>query len=155
MRRKRGLLRLGVGVAAVLWGGAASADIQTFYKTNICPTFGGLKPPIAFEMGLMEAAGAPGGVGGIFCNLFSLPKRAQPLAFKNFDVANSNVVVSPGDIVDPPGIPGDTWMCVVCQYEDKVAAHPSLSVFGTAILMGGLVTAMLYELRRRQSGGSA
>jgi hypothetical protein len=147
---------LGVGVA-ILWSGAAAADIETFYKTDVCPNFGGLKPPIAAEVGTMEAANAnlSGSVGGIFCNLLSVPKRAIPIAFKNFQVNNAEVVVVPGDFVDPPGVPGDTWMCVVCQYEDKVAAHPALSTFGTALLMGGLVTAMLYELRRRQTGGSA
>ena len=103
----------------------------------------------------MEAVGGGGGgVGGHFCHLFSVPARASFAAGKQLDVPNANVVVSPGDFVEPPGVPGDTWMCVVCQYEDKVAAHPALSTFGTALLMGGLVTAMLYELRRRQAGGS-
>ena len=69
-------------------------------------------------------------------------------------MGNANVAMLPGDIADI-GLPGDTWSCVVCQYEDKVAAHPALSVFGTALLMGGLVTAMLYELRKRQAGASA
>jgi hypothetical protein len=164
MRTKRGLAWLGVGVATVLWGGVAWADIETFYKTDVCPNFGGLKPPIAFEMGLMEAVQDNaadfggigfGGAGGQFCNLFSLPERSVPFGLKAFPVGNANVIVLTGDTVDPPGAPPDTWACVVCQYEDKVAAHPALSVLGTALLMGGLVTAMLYELRRRQSGGSA
>jgi hypothetical protein len=147
----------GVGVA-ILWSGAASADIETFYKTDVCPNFGGLKPPIAMEVGTMEVATSlttTEGVGGPFCNLLSLPKRAAFIPMKALAVANAQAIVNPGDIVDPPGVPGDTWLCVVCQYEDKVAAHPALSVFGTALLMGGLVTAMLYELRRRQSGAGA
>jgi hypothetical protein len=48
-------------------------------------------------------------------------------------------------------IPGFIWDCVVCQYEDKVAAHPALSMWGTIALMGGVVTAMIFELRRRQA----
>jgi len=159
MQTRHRLAWLGASVAAFLWSGVAAADMQTFYKTDICPNFGGLKPPIASEMGLMEAAAFEGltgaGVGGIFCNLLSVPKVARPFAFKQGSVGNVNVIVNPGDLVDPPGVPGDTWTCVVCQYEDKVAAHPALSVFGTALLMGGLVTAMLYELRKRQAGGSA
>jgi len=87
-------------------------------------------------------------------DLFSLSKRSRPFFFKHFEVPNANVIVSPGDLVDPPGVPGDTRTCVLCQYEDKVAAHPALSVFGTALLMGGLVTAMLCELRKRQVGGA-
>jgi hypothetical protein len=164
MRARSGLAWLGIGVAAFLWSSAASADIETFYKTDICPDFAGLKPPIAFEVGLMEAVQdnafafgglGSGGVGGIFCNLLALPKRSIPFGFKQFVVGNANVVVNPGDLVDPPGIPGENWMCVVCQYEDKVAAHPALSTFGTALLMGGLVTALLFELRKRQAGTGA
>jgi len=164
MQTRHGFAWLSVGVATILWSGVAAADIQTFYKADICPDFGGLKPPIAMEMGLMEAAQdnalfaggiGSGGVGGLFCNLFSLPKVAQPFfGFKQFPVGNASVLVNPGDIADI-GLPGDNWSCVVCQYEDKVAAHPALSSFGTALLMGGLVTAMLYELRKRQAASSA
>jgi len=69
-------------------------------------------------------------------------------------VGNASVVMNPGDYADA-GFPGEAWNCVVCQYEDKVSAHPALSMWGTIALMGGVVTAMIFELRRRQSGGSA
>lgn len=36
------------GWASLCLAGAAFADIQTFWKTEVCPDFGGLKPPIAF-----------------------------------------------------------------------------------------------------------
>jgi hypothetical protein len=157
MRIKLRSAGLGVGIGLLVWGGAASADIQTFWKTNICPNFGGLKPPIAAEPGFMEApidVTVGGGVGAAYCNLFATPEIALPGNTKTRLAGNARMFVEPGDFTDI-GVPGDTWACVVCQYEDKVAAHPALSVVGTALLLGGLVTAMLYELRRRQSGGSA
>ena len=147
---------LGIGIGLLLAGGVASADIQTFWKTNVCPDFGGLKPPIAAEPGLMEAPTdivTGGGVGAAYCNLASTPEVGLPGSTKTRLAGNARMTIEPGDYTDI-GVPGDTWACVVCQYEDKVAAHPALSVFGTALLMGGLVTAMLYELRRRQSGES-
>jgi hypothetical protein len=163
MRRSIGLFA--VGAAALLAGGTASADIETFYKTDICPSFGGLKPPIASEVGQMEAVQdnaflfgglGSGGTGGHFCHLLSVPTVARlllPGGGKQFDVGNSDVVMLPGDIADI-GLPGEKWMCVVCQYEDKVSAHPALSTVGTALLMGGLVSAMLFELRRRRAGSA-
>ena len=167
MRTRRGLAWIGVGIAALLSGATASADIETFYKTDVCPDFGGMKPPIAFAEGQMEAVQdnafgfggiGSGGTGGHFCHLlFTVPTNTSFLGkalIKTFPVGNAEVIMNPGDYADF-GIPGEAWACVVCQYQDKVAAAPALSVFGTALLMGGLVTAMLYELRRRQTGGSA
>jgi hypothetical protein len=154
---------IAVGAAALLVGATASADIETFYKTDVCPTFGGLKPPIAFEVGEMEAVQdnafvfggiGSGGTGGHFCNLYATPDVALGMGFKQFPVGNASVLANPGDFIEIGG-PGLIWNCVVCQYQDKVVAHPALSTFGTALLMGGLVTAMLYELRRRQPAGSA
>lgn len=134
----------------------ASADIHTFWKTDFCPDFGGFKPPIGIEVGIMEAPldpfGFSGGVGGPTCVLFSTPRVTFPFPAKNFFVANATVDASPGDLVDIGG-PIDPWACVVCQYEDKVVgALPALSVLGTVILMGGLLTGALHELRRRQDG---
>jgi hypothetical protein len=163
MQARHGLAWLGIGVAALLWSSAATADIETFYKTDICPDFGGLKPPIAFEVGEMEAVQdnafvfggvGSGGTGGHYCSLYSLPKIALGMGFKEFSVGNASVVMNPADYADL-GFPGAPWLCVVCQYEDKVAAHPALSTFGTALLMGGLVTALLVELRKRQVGTGA
>jgi hypothetical protein len=83
-----------------------------------------------------------------------VPTVATAFFPKQFLLGNANGIMNPGDFADI-GNPGLNWACVVCQYEDKVVAHPALSTFGTALLVGGLVTAMLYELRRRQPAGSA
>jgi hypothetical protein len=143
---------LGASLAIVALASVASADIHTFWKTDICPDFGGLKPPIAAEVGLMEAVIDPqafGSAGGHMCVLGSTPKVATPVAFKTLVTGNAQIVAQAGDIIDIGDI-GDSWMCVVCQYEDKVSAHPALSVVGTAVLMGGLLSGVLYELRRRR-----
>jgi len=156
MKTRCGATWIGVGVATILWSGAASADIQTFWKTLMCPDFGGFKPPIAFEVGHMQAPVDPlgGGVGGAICVVDStFPTASSEFGGgKEFDVLSADVVVSPGDI--SMSLPGYSWDCVVCQYEDKVAAHPALSIWGTAVLMGGVVTAMIVELRRRRDPGS-
>jgi hypothetical protein len=151
MRARRVGRGLGASLAALLWSGAASADIQTFWKTMICPDFGGLKPPVAFELGHMEspADAFVGGVGGAICVTSSATLTASTPGAKTFDVMNADVMVAPGDL--GMVIPGFIWDCVVCQYEDKVAAHPALSMWGTIALMGGVVTAMIFELRRRQA----
>ena len=159
MKTRRGTTWLGVGVAPILWSGAASADIQTFWKTYFCPDFGGLKPAIASEVGHMEAPVDPfgGGVGGAICVTESASLTAGNFSAgtKNYDVFNADVVFSPGDVeLGMGGVPGAVWDCIVCQYEDKVFAHPALSIWGTAVLMGGVVTAMIVELRRRRDPGS-
>lgn len=156
MKSRRGTKALGMSIAAILWSGAASADIQTFWKTFACPDFGGFKPPIAFEVGHMQAPVDPfgGGVGGAICVTDSAFYSSRDFTgFKDNTVFSANVVVAPGDLFGM-SIPGESWDCVVCQYEDKVAAHPALSMWGTIALMGGVVTAMIFELRRRQGPGS-
>ena len=145
-----------VGVAALVFGaGSASADIETFWKTDVCPDFGGAKPPIGKEVGVMEAPaellfGTFAGIGGPFCVLFSTPRTTVPFPAKQFDTGNANMIALPGDLVDI-GAPGDNWACVVCQYETKTIAVPALTLLGTAVLMGGLFTAALYEMRMRQA----
>jgi len=155
MQTRRGTAWLGVGMVMILWSGAASADIQTFWKTDFCPDFGGLKPSIASELGIMQAPVDPfgGGVGGAFCVTYSADLAGfDPSGIKQYEVFNADVVVAPGDISGMAGL-GYTWNCIVCQYEDKVAAHPALSIWGTIALMGGVVTAMIFELRRRRDPG--
>ena len=151
MRRRHGSALLGAVIAAAAWSGAASADIHTFWKTDYCPDFGGMKTAIAFEMGHMEAPADAfiGGVGGAICVTESASLTAASLGAKSFDVMNADVMVAAGDLGMAPI--GFTWDCVVCQYEDKVAAHPALSMWGTIALLGGVVTAMVFELRRRQA----
>ena len=131
----------------------ASADIQVFWKTDFCPDFGGVKPPIGVEVGIMEATidptGFSGGTGGPFCVLFSTPRVTVPFPAKAFFVANATVDHFTGDLLDI-GMPLDPWACVVCQYEDKFMGVPEIGL-GTGILVGGLLLGALSELRRRQS----
>ncbi len=132
---------------------ASSADIQTFWKTDFCPDFGGSKPPIGVEVGIMEApidpSGLSGGTGGPICVLFSTPRVTVPFPAKAFSVNNATVDAFPGDLVDI-GMPLDPWACVVCQYEQKFSALPEIGI-GTGILVGGLLIGALFELRRRQN----
>ena len=151
MKSRHGLAWLGAGIATVVWSSAASADIHTFWKTIICPDFGGMKAAIGSEVGHMEAPADAfvGGIGGAICVTDSATLTASTPGAKTGDVMNADVMVAPGDL--GMALPGFIWDCVVCQYEDKVAAHPALSTWGTIALMGGVVTAMIFELRRRQT----
>ena len=149
----------------VLCTATASADIVTFWKTDVCPDFGGMKVAIASEVGSMQAPvnrevplatqidASVSGVGAPFCVLDSLPVATiDGPGQKALNVYNANIVFNSSD----PLVDGDLYRCVVCQYEDKVIqAIPALSLLGTAILMGGLLTACLYELRKRRAAAAA
>ena len=122
------------------------------------------------------SAGGPGlSVGGPFCVVdASAPFDTAPTRLKGFFVGVNNVdiVVRPGDCLEPydplslppescldPAPDLEAWRCVICQYPDKViiqsGAVPTLSALGTAVLLGGLLTAVLYELRKRQPKAAA
>lgn len=142
----------------VLFTATASADIIVVWKTSVCPNFGA-KTPIASVGGIMQAAvdGAGGlaGVGGVFCDVAPVGgKLTGGAGPKQFKVFNADIVAAPGDEPGPGVVPGDAYVCAYCQYPDKVIqfqAIPALSLLGTAILMGGLLTACLYELRKRRA----
>ncbi len=164
-------------------GGAANCfgDIETFWKTTTCPTFGGLKPPIAFEVGVMEAVmndpAIPNsfGVGGLYCRLLSSPPNNVPSTSKFLTTSNA-AVVAPS---------GNQWNCVVCQYENKIGMPvppemtlpidytnpdsatvrvsivgpaggiPAVSFLGTVVLMAGLVVAGVYAIKQRKVAAGA
>ena len=172
-------LRFIAALGLALSGGAANCfgDIETFWKTDTCPDFGGAKVSIASEVGVMEAVMVdPGaGVGGLFCHLLSTPPAAVPFSTKSLTVNNAAVLVNVGDIPGPY-VPGDQWSCVVCQYEVKIGMPvpppmtlpfdpdgavmvsvvspsggvPAVSFLGTVVLMAGLVVAAVYAIQRRK-----
>ena len=82
------------------------------------------------------------GVGGAMCVLLDANHALGP-PFKQFAVTNATIAEFP-----EPGAPG--WACVVCNYDQPGGAIPALSALGTAVLIGGLLTAGIYEIRRRQ-----
>ncbi len=145
------------GAAFVLLVSAsASADIVTFWKTTECPDFGGLKPAIAREKGVMEAPvvtesflGPVISVGGPFCNVGPSSDTVSGI-LKPFRVFNASIVP-----VVQPVPPGATFSCIVCQYPNKVRflgeAMPAVSISALAFLGGGLAMLGLARLRRRQA----
>ncbi len=146
---------IGVGLALVFTA-SASADIVTFWKTLECPDFGGLKPAIAREAGVMEAPvvtdsfiGPVISVGGPFCNVGGA-FQTTPGISKPFTVFNASIVP-----VIQPVPPGATFSCIVCQYPNKVRflgeAMPAVSISALAFLGGGLAMFGLVRLRRRQA----
>ena len=144
-----------VGVAlALVFTASASADMVTFWKTTDCPVFGLDKPAIAAVRGVMEAPVVTEGiigpvisVGGPFCNVGPSSQTA-PAAVKRFKVFNASIVPVIG------ASPDDVFLCVVCQYPNKVifwgAATPAVSISALAFLGGGLAMLGLARLRRRQ-----
>jgi hypothetical protein len=121
----------------------------------------GAKTAIASEVGVMEAPAdfeTFQGIGGPFCVLDSTPRVSIPMPeIKAFKIHNAVIWANPGD---EGGIPDETWVCVVCQYEDKVVlvksqSIPTVSALGTAILLGGLMTAAIYRIRRKQGEATA
>ena len=144
-----------IGAAlALLLTASASADMVTFWKTTDCPVFGLDKPAIAAVRGVMEAPVVTESaalnvisVGGPFCNVGQSSQTASA-AVKRFRVFNASIV---------PVIaktPNETFLCVVCQYPNKVifwgAATPAVSISALAFLGGGLAMLGLARLRRRQ-----
>ena len=144
-----------IGVAlALVFTASASADMVTFWKTNTCPVFGLDKPAIAAVRGVMEApvvteslAGPVISVGGPFCNV-GAQSQTNVGILKPFTVFNARIVPLIGKT------PNATFLCVVCQYPNKVifwgAAMPAVSISALAFLGGGLAMLGLARLRRRQ-----
>jgi len=135
-------------VCVLLCNATASADIHTFWRTDVCPVLGG-QEAIAQELGRMESSRRiedMTGIGGPYCRLDSATEVTRPWDYM-LQVARTDL--GPHGPVDPPLV---AWACVVCQYATPTGsmAIPTLSLLGTAVLMGGLVTAAIYELRRRR-----
>lgn len=155
-----------VGLACVVFlflsTPAALGEIHVFWKTHQCPTVEDLNPPIVMEYGYMQAPvgkidpsdpdTAITSVGGPFCYCTDCgegpddPVNRQ----KGRNVYNANVVFNDGGTGQY-----ENWLykCVVCWYDDRtsIKAIPTLSALGTAILLGGLMTAAIYRLRRKQN----
>lgn len=140
-----------VGAAfALLLSASASADMVTFWKTNVCPDFNG-KLAIARQTGTMEAPvvvdveGAVFSVGGAYCNL-DADADTQGQAQKPLAVTNASIWPYPFGI--------GAWDCVVCQYATKTIAlgvgMPALSMSAVVFVSGGLAMLGLARLRRRQ-----
>ena len=174
------------GAACVLFcTETASANFVTFWKTDTCPSFGGLKKAVAWEVGIMQAPvfqqeqttitsggelgclectagvgagiGIGIGVGGAHCVLDSANIAAVLTnGTKGRRVFNAEILVDetldPGNpgTCDPLGGVDCVWQCVICQYRDKQPAIPTLSALGTALLLGGLMTAAIYRIRQKQ-----
>ncbi len=148
------------GVVCMLFSTtSASAEWVTFWKTNECPQIAGLG--VNAELGgVIQAAMALGvppeanpiSVGGVFCDIALADDSTEPFpdGHKAFSVLNADVVMHGGDAPHPNAIPGDVWTCVQCNYSKPDGAFPALSALGTAVLIGGLLTAGIYEIRRRQ-----
>ncbi len=144
-----------IGAAlALLLTASASADMVTFWKTTTCPVFGLTKPALASLKGVMEAPVVTESaalnvisVGGPFCNVGANSQFA-PSSVKPFRVFNASIVPVIGTS------PDDVFVCVVCQYPNKVifwgAAMPAVSISALAFLGGGLAMLGLARLRRRQ-----
>ena len=165
----------------------ASAEIHTFWKTDVCPDFGIGKMAKGFELGVMQApignlevnvgrcvgticvggldAGQPcppfecqsatvkaaNGVGGPFCDLDVATKVTPGFGPKAASVFNANIVHNEGDESADGRIPGASIRCIICQYADEVVPQlPALSLLGTALLMGGILTAGAYQLGRKR-----
>jgi hypothetical protein len=112
--------------------------------------------PPAVE-GKTNGLGVGLGVGGVFCTINPNPVAfppVPPFEKKALDVFNADVVAQAGDLGKRPdgsqGFEGDVWACVVCQYEEHKFQIPALSLLGTAMLLGGLLTAGAYQLGRRR-----
>ena len=143
-----------IGAAlALLLTASASADMVTFWKTTDCPNIG-LKQAIAAVRGVMEAPvvtespfGSVISVGGPFCNV-GPSSQTTPSTVKPFTVFNARIVPVIGKT------PNATFVCVVCQYPNKVRflgeAMPAVSISALAFLGGGLAMLGLARLRRRQ-----
>lgn len=50
---------------------------------------------------------------------------------------------------------GDAYDCVTCWYEETITAIPALSLLGTAVLLGGLLTAAIFRIRQKQANVAA
>lgn len=143
-----------VGVAlALVVTASASADMVTFWKTTDCPNIG-TKEAISAVRGVMEAPVVTESlvgvisVGGPFCNVGANSQFA-PSSVKPFRVFNASIVPVIGTS------PDDVFLCVVCQYPNKVifigGAMPAVSISALAFLGGGLAMLGLARLRRRQA----
>ena len=159
---ERSFVRALAGVAWWLCIAApASAELITMWKTTDCPVIPGKGAATGSIVGVMQAPivlSSPTGpvvsVGGPFCDLITATKSSTFLGVKTWKVHNADIVASPGD----PGTanPGEAWDCVLCNYSSLAGSQfPAVSVLGTAVLLGGLLTAAAYELRRRQSRAPA
>ena len=152
---------LAVAACALCVSAPASAELITMWKTTDCPVLPDKGAATSSIVGVMQAPivlQSPSGpvisVGGPFCDLITATKSSTFLGVKTWKVHNADVVASAGD----PGTanPGEVWDCVLCSYSSAVGNQfPTVSALGTAILLGGLLTAAVYELRRRQARSPA
>jgi hypothetical protein len=158
----RRLTRLLAAAACALgFAWPASAELIYMWKTTDCPVLPDKGAATSSIVGVMQApivlqspTGPVISVGGPFCDLITATKSSTFLGVKTWKVHNADIVASPGD----PGSanPGEVWDCVLCNYAAGTGNQfPTVSVLGTAILLGGLLTAAVYELRRRQSRATA
>ena len=144
----------------------ASAEIFVFWKMNQCPQLG-TKAPLVQEVGIIQVPvnTVPEGysVGGPMCILdryatVAVGRKFLPGANPKEKVLiayNADVVVHDGDTVDAyenqlPFPEQNAYRCVICQYAEHKVGMPAVSLLGTALLLGGLLTAGAYELGRRQ-----
>jgi hypothetical protein len=155
------------GAAGVLFmTTTASAEIYTFWKTNVCPLDPrtNVNDPVLLFAGKMEAAidndradpGSVEGAGGVFCVEVGASVGPPGLGTKSNFVYNGDVVVNPTDplAISDPSYIGRAWDCAVCLYDDRVLFKgpgiPALSTLGTAMLLGGLMTGAIYRIRQKQ-----
>jgi hypothetical protein len=106
-------------------------------------------------IGVGAAAGL--GVGGAHCTLDGLGlAAANSNNTKGRQVFNAEIRVDPSVDPVPPTCTGGpcVWKCVVCRYQATSAAIPAISALGTALMIGGLIVAGMYEIRRRQAMAS-
>jgi len=153
-------LFLGVTASVLFYSATASADIYTFWKTNECPKVPDKK--LQHEMpGIMEAPGttAQGGValdvGGAFCTLLNHPLTSVAGLEPKLTVFKYPVRVAIEDVHAGKALrEGEIYNCVVCWYTETIVGLPTLSALGTAMLIGGLLTAVIIQVRRRQVQGA-
>lgn len=138
------------------FAGSASAELVYLWKTSECPVLPDKGAAKSFIVGVMQAPvvtnsfDEPISVGGPYCDLVEATKSSTFGFVKVHKVLNADIVASPGD----PGSaqPGEVWDCVLCNYTEQITPQfPTLSLIGTALLFGGLLTAAFYELRRRRA----
>ena len=126
----------------------ALADTQTFWKTDVCPDFGGSNTATGAEVGHMEATLEPNssvcGSGGPICVLESSTKVTVEAPTGAFDLNTVSVVHRASEPLDS-GSAGDPWACVVCQY----SSVPEASV-SDGLSAGSLLLAALTRWHRRQ-----
>ncbi len=98
-----------------------------------------------------NAMGLGVGVGGPFCVLNLSPRSASAPIEKVHRVVNALITATADDLGE--GTEGDVWNCAVCVYKQPPPGNgiPALSLLGTAVLMGGLLTAGAYAFGKRRA----